>query len=168
MLMYCSLQVLQTPLVPNMDERRLRTELPNWCQIERRNKQWHANVCVLVLPWIWSVLTILCLFFWFFLSVFTSVCVHLSFTLIIGRITAVCVQTVHKHIHSCQVLSGWWNLFICRLFACVVVHHVCFTPQWHFTCQLSDHCFSSYTFSSDHQGATESISGSVCLYNNGR
>lgn len=44
MLMYCSLQVLQTPLVPNMDERRLRTELPNWCRIKRRNKHWHANV----------------------------------------------------------------------------------------------------------------------------
>lgn len=126
MLMYCSLQVLQTPLVPNMDERRLRTELPNWCRIKRRNKQWHANVCVRVLSWIWSVSTILCLFFWFFLSAFTSVCVHLSFTLIIGRITAVCVQTVHKHIHSRQALSGWWNLFMCRLFACVAVHHACF------------------------------------------
>lgn len=162
--MHCSLQVLQTPLVPNMDERRLRTELPNWCRIKRRNKQGHANVCASVLSWIWSALTILRLFFWFSLSAFTSVCVHLSFTLIMGRITAVCVQTVRKHIHSCQVLSGWWNLSICRLFAlcimCVSLHN-----------GISDvscpslQSFSSYSFSSDHQGATESILGSVCLQN---
>lgn len=77
---------------------------------------------------IWPVQAILCLLFWFSLSVFTSVCVHLSFTLIMGRIAAVCVQTAHRHILSNAkcFLHGEISLY-----EIVVVHHV------RFTCQMS-------------------------------
>jgi len=94
--MHDSLQVSQTPSVPNTDERRWKTEPPNWCRIRSRNKQGHANVCA---PYC------ACSSGSPYLS--SHLCVHLSFTLIMGRITAVCVQTVRKHIHSCQ-----GNLFI--------------------------------------------------------
>lgn len=137
-----------------------------WEEIENRAAQLVSDQekeqtvtckCVCVCVWILSVLAILCLFFWFSLSVFTSVCVHLSFTLIMGKITAACVQTEHKHVHSCQMLSGCWNRFICCS-SCASL------PISHVRCP-SLRRFHFATYNSDHQGATQSILGSVCLQN---
>lgn len=121
--MHCSLQVLQTPLVPNMDERRLRTERPNWCRIKRRNKQGHANVCARASSWIWSASTILCLFFWF-----PPICVHICVCSFIFHFnygednSSVCANSTQTHTLLPSAQDGEISLYVCSHCASCVFH----------------------------------------------
>ncbi len=151
---HCSLQVLQTPLVPNTDERRLKTELPNWCRIKKRNKQWHANVC--------ACLDLVCLGHIAPALLVFPICVHICVCSFIFHFnygednSSVCANSTQTNTLPPSVF--WMVEFLyMRLLLCIMcVLHVS-SP--------SLHCFFLLYFSSDHQGATESILGSVCLQN---
>lgn len=122
--MHCSLQVLQTPLVLNIDERRLKTELPNWCRIKKRNKQWHANVC--------ECLDLFCLGHIVPALLVLHICVHICVCSFIFHFNYV-EDNNSGSANSTQTHtlppSVFWMVFWISLYEIFVVHNVCFTWQ---------------------------------------